>query len=103
MILIERLFYTICQQKVSIDNNKRRWLVNNSKIFLNCLIMFFSLEFFFPDDSHTFWADLKQVTNENAWFRRLPNAEHMCVGHEFSILDDLVGFYINIYEVSYIL
>lgn len=58
-------------------------------------------EFFLPDDTYSFWSSLKQVTNNQALLRRIPNAEHLCIGHEFGIMEDLSSFYISAYEVIF--
>lgn len=55
-------------------------------------------EFFIPDDSKYYWSDLNQVTNGTVLMRKIPNAEHSCVGHQTAIFSDLVSFYLSAYE-----
>ena len=55
-------------------------------------------EFFIPDDSSYYWKDLQQITNGTVLMRKIPNAEHSCVGHQSAIFADLVSFYLSAYE-----
>ncbi|CAF4262699.1 unnamed protein product [Rotaria sp. Silwood2] len=44
-----------------------------------------------------FWRDLQRVTG-GTYLRRIPNAEHQCVGHLISIVLTIRSFYLSIYE-----
>jgi hypothetical protein len=57
-------------------------------------------EFFLADDTHNYWPNLIAATDNKAYFRRLPNAEHSCAGHEISLFFSIRSFLINVYEVS---
>ncbi|XP_035694468.1 autocrine proliferation repressor protein A-like [Branchiostoma floridae] len=53
-------------------------------------------EFFMPDDSYFYWDQL-----EGEKYKRLiPNADHLCVGHEISILFGLRSFFLSLMEDS---
>ncbi|CAF1349524.1 unnamed protein product [Rotaria sp. Silwood1] len=44
-----------------------------------------------------FWRDLQRATG-GTYLRRIPNAEHQCIGHLISILLTMRSFYLSIYE-----
>ncbi|XP_078691621.1 autocrine proliferation repressor protein A-like isoform X1 [Branchiostoma floridae x Branchiostoma belcheri] len=53
-------------------------------------------EFFMPDDSYFYWDQL-----EGEKYKRLiPNADHLCVGHEISILFGMRSFFLSLMEDS---
>lgn len=40
------------------------------------------------------------VTNGTSLLRRLPNAEHLCYGHQMAIFQNIASFYLSLYEVG---
>lgn len=38
--------------------------------------------------------------NERSFYRRIPNAEHQCIGHLISIVLTIQSFYLSVYEVK---
>ncbi|CAF4008945.1 unnamed protein product [Rotaria sordida] len=49
------------------------------------------------DGQDAFWRELQRATG-GTYLRRIPNAEHQCIGHLISIVLTIRSFYLSIYE-----
>ncbi|CAF3739734.1 unnamed protein product [Rotaria magnacalcarata] len=55
-------------------------------------------EFFLLDNEiYAFWKEL-QLTTGGTYLRRIPNAEHQCIGHLISIVLTIQSFYLSVYD-----
>ncbi|CAF3581131.1 unnamed protein product [Rotaria sp. Silwood1] len=54
-------------------------------------------EFFLLDNEAAFWNKL-QIATGGTYLRRIPNAEHTCIGHIISLFFTMRSFYLSIYD-----
>ncbi|UJR29763.1 hypothetical protein I4U23_017311 [Adineta vaga] len=54
-------------------------------------------EFFLLDNENAFWKDLQDATG-GSFLRRMPNADHVCVGHIISLFFTMRSFYMSVYD-----
>lgn len=54
-------------------------------------------EFFILDNEAAFWPRLQEITG-GTFLRRMPNADHICVGHIMSLFFTMRSFYMSIYD-----
>lgn len=55
-------------------------------------------EFFIPDNTHTYWNDLRSVTAGSAMLKRIPNCDHSLRNHNIALYSAIQTFFLSIFS-----
>lgn len=60
-------------------------------------------EFFIPDNTYSYWRNLRAITSGTAMLKRVPNADHSFKNHQIALYSAIQTFFLSIFSVCLLL